>query len=923
MSNKQDRHLQRDQSGNASQPSSVTPESVDNRALRALLGAFVQAVWETDAEGRVVADSPSWRAYTGQSVEEWLGYGWVMAVHPDDREYAERQWREIVANEEKLDAEFRLKGPDGGWHWTNVRAAPVRDDQGQIIKWFGVNIDISENKQALQELDRQHALLEGIYNSLPVLLVQWDDHLHKFTLNRHTENVLGWTTQDANEGDFMEKAYPDKTYRTVVTSFMQCLEPYWREWYTTAKNGSAIPIEWTNVRITDELSVGIGVDLRERKKVEQALRESEQRLQAILEQLPAGVGMINTQGEFILANSQMRHFAPHLIPSQDHEHQGRWQPCDKNGEPLPTEQWPGVQALAGETVSPGIEMRFTDPSGQVYWFEVSMAPFRDSDMRISGAVAVLQDITQSKTIEQTLQENEQRQRIAAEAAGLGLFEWQMDKDVLIWSNDRIYEILGISLRDDPVNMQILYSFMHPEDVDGFQKTLTESKNSKKVFHAQTRIRKISVERWFWIEFYGRFFYDEPNHPTRLVGTVADITDRIRAEREIREAKDELEIRVHERTLELQQQTQQLQRLAQELVAAEHRERKRLAAVLHDELQQDLVALRMNLQQTLSHSLHSNHSATLKKCLELADNAIDSSRNLTQHLRPPVLYENGLLAAIRWLAKDMSDRHDLLIEIETTHCRSRISESIRAMMFDSVRELLFNIVKHAETKKAMIRCYEDPDHFSITVQDEGKGFDPKTMVSPKQKPGGLGLFSIRERMLVIGGKMHIDSAPGNGSRITLEWPKKLDEDFRESVLEDFPSPRPLAPTRDTLHTLPHVLVVDDSALIRQGLVMLLKNNPDIHIVGEASDGVKALSVVEKSQPDVILMDVNLPNLNGIQVTRLICKLYSRIKVIGLSVQDDPATRQSMLEAGAAGFISKSASTQDLIDTILNVYHGKRL
>ena len=115
---------------------------------RLLIGSWAQAVWETDADGVVVADSPSWRAYTGQTPEEWLGYGWLNAIHPDDRAYAERQWREAVQVRGLVNAEFRLRAPDGGWRWTNVRAAPVLDASGRVGKWAGMNIDIDARRRA-------------------------------------------------------------------------------------------------------------------------------------------------------------------------------------------------------------------------------------------------------------------------------------------------------------------------------------------------------------------------------------------------------------------------------------------------------------------------------------------------------------------------------------------------------------------------------------------------------------------------------------------------------------------------------------------------------------------------------------------------------------------------------------------------------
>lgn len=131
---------------------------------RILIGSWAQAVWETDAAGVVVTDSPSWRAYTGQTLDEWLGYGWLDAIHPDDRAYAERQWREAIAVRGLVNAEFRLRAPDGGWRWTNVRAVPVLDESGIVEKWAGMNIDIDDRKRAEQVLrdseERQAFLLK-------------------------------------------------------------------------------------------------------------------------------------------------------------------------------------------------------------------------------------------------------------------------------------------------------------------------------------------------------------------------------------------------------------------------------------------------------------------------------------------------------------------------------------------------------------------------------------------------------------------------------------------------------------------------------------------------------------------------------------------------------------------------------------------
>jgi PAS domain S-box-containing protein len=128
-------------------------------------------VWETGADGVVEADSPGWRALTGQTLEEWSGYGWLDAVHPEDRADAERRWRDAVANRTLLDAEFRLRTPAGEWQWTNLRAVPLQlGDDGSVRKWLGMNIDINERKQV--ERDKEllaRELSHRVKNTLAVV----------------------------------------------------------------------------------------------------------------------------------------------------------------------------------------------------------------------------------------------------------------------------------------------------------------------------------------------------------------------------------------------------------------------------------------------------------------------------------------------------------------------------------------------------------------------------------------------------------------------------------------------------------------------------------------------------------------------------------------------------------------------------------
>jgi PAS domain S-box-containing protein len=119
--------------------------------FRFLVEPSAQAVWETDPDGVMVADSPSWRAYTGQSCEESKGYGWMSSIHPDDREPAERLWREAVAARQNVNAELRVLDAKGGWRWTNLRAAPLLGPDGTVARWVGMCLDVHDRRTAGRE----------------------------------------------------------------------------------------------------------------------------------------------------------------------------------------------------------------------------------------------------------------------------------------------------------------------------------------------------------------------------------------------------------------------------------------------------------------------------------------------------------------------------------------------------------------------------------------------------------------------------------------------------------------------------------------------------------------------------------------------------------------------------------------------------
>jgi len=404
--------------------------------------------------------------------------------------------------------------------------------------------------------------------------------------------------------------------------------------------------------------------------------------------------------------------------------------------------------------------------------------------------------------------------------------------------------------------------------------------------------------------------------TCWVGVNLDITERKKGEEELRRSKEELEERVRERTAALSDRAHQLRALAGDLTLTEQRERRRLAKVLHDHLQQLLVAAKYRVAILGRTSDELLQQAT-REVAELLNESIAASRSLTTELSPPILHEAGLNDGLEWLARRMTDKQGLFVELTLEEPSPPLAEDVKILLFESVRELLFNAVKHSRTRTAAVSSRLVDGQLQVLVSDQGAGFDPKAVPPAGEAGGGFGLFSIRERLALIGGGLEIDSAPGQGSRFLLTAPLARSEVVTPPVevvapLSDAAEPLQIEPPGRCARI--RVMLADDHAVVRQGLAQLLANEPDIEVVGAAADGQEAIELAARLLPDVILMDNNMPKLDGAEATQAICRDFPGIRVIGLSMFEEADRDQAMREAGAVDYLTKSAPTEHLVGAI---------
>ena len=506
----------------------------------------------------------------------------------------------------------------------------------------------------------------------------------------------------------------------------------------------------------------------------------------------------------------------------------------------------------------------------------------------------------------------------------------------VYINRRVTTMLGYGIEAfQSLPGDLTDSLVHPDDLQTTREWYArfDAAGEREVREIETRLRHADGS-YRWTLARATAFERAPDGRVRqIIGVSSDITERKQQEEELRRLTDELESRVEERTVELVQSQDRLRALAMELNLAEQRERKRLAGELHDYLAQLLVLGCLKLGQVRRAGLPSKAEETVKETEEVLTKALDYSRTLMAELSPPIVQEHGLLAGLKWLGEQMQ-RHGLMVKVEVGNASEvSLANDCAMLLFQSVRELLMNALKHASCQKVVIRLQEDERRLCIEVRDDGIGFDLaaagsfSTAMSSK-----FGLFSIRERMTALGGHFDLHSAPGGGTTATLVLPLSNASAAKSGMRNEelgIPGKGTEVRNQPSDHStfqqdakLIRVLLVDDHAMVRQGLRTVLGSYPDLDVVGEAWNGKEAVAFAERLQPSIIVMDINMPKMNGIDATAEITSRYPDIAVIGLSVQAGGANVEAMRQAGAAMLLTKEAAVDELYQAIREALKEKR-
>jgi PAS domain S-box-containing protein len=358
-----------------------------------------------------------------------------------------------------------------------------------------------------------------------------------------------------------------------------------------------------------------------------------------------------------------------------------------------------------------------------------------------------QEIRDRKRKEEALRASEEKYSSLVKNSLTGIYIDQDGK--IVFANKRFAEIYRYS--DEELLGMETWRLVHPDDralTDGIRTERLKGKDAPSEYEARG-LTKDGENIWIArrnarIEYQGR---------PAILGNVVNITEGKRAEEKL--------TRYHKR----------LRSMASKLSLAEEGERRRISTEVHDNVGQNLAFTRIKLGNLLESVTSPDHRAAVNEISELVDETIQDTRSLISELSSPVLYELGFVPAVQWLTQQTSKRHSIPTDFEDDGQPKPLSDDVRVLLFQAVRELLANVIRHSQAQKAKVTVERNEDQIQVNVRDDGIGFDPAKVGPGMDEKGAFGLFSIRERLEPLGGQMKVASKLGQGTQVTLMGPLK--------------------------------------------------------------------------------------------------------------------------------------------------------
>ncbi|MCB0168777.1 MAG: PAS domain S-box protein, partial [Anaerolineae bacterium] len=503
---------------------------------------------------------------------------------------------------------------------------------------------------------------------------------------------------------------------------------------------------------------GVAQDITNHKSFEEKLLNERDLLRTLVDHLPDDIYVKDTQSRYLLVNEPLRR---QLGAATAQDVLGK---TDFDFKALKSAQrsFEDEQALlqSGQPLVSHIEPLTDQINGNQKWVLTTKIPMRDARGQVIGLVGMSRDITHLKMAEEALRRGRDFAEGIIDTAQVIILVLGA-KGHIVRFNHYLEEISGYTL-DEVQGKNWFTTFIPPEEW-----ARTRSLFSQAINDVQTQgvISPIVTKRGEIreIEWYDKTLKDHNNNTIGLLAIGQDITDRRRFEKERNELFEAV-----------RKQGEQLKALTQQLSKTQEVERKALTRELHDQIGQNLTALDLNLNiiqtQLAINSGQANEIiwSRIKDSLEIISQTGDRIRDVMTHLRPQILDDFGLIAALRWYTDSFASRVDFSVRLQAEELNLKLAAPVEDTLFRISQEALTNAAKHAQPDLVTLSISSYNDMVYLIISDDGLGFELANQATPTEKRH-WGLITMAERAEAIGGYCRVESQPGKGTRVIVEVP----------------------------------------------------------------------------------------------------------------------------------------------------------
>lgn len=720
--------------------------------FRELAELLPQTVFEIDTEGRF--------RFANRSACESFGYGQghltTLTVFQlfvaDDHETLRQDLLDNLTGTAIADHVYTALRGDGTTFPVLLYTAPIIKD-GVPAGLRGIALDITECQHAERALQESKAKLESVFESSPDAIIVVDTKGTIEDCNQAALEILGLASKEEilthSPSEFAAPGHVVTVQDTLTrASYSGSIKNV--ELTLLRRPDSMFVSEISASVMTDATGVPLGVvviatDITERKRAEELIRSERDRAQRYLDVAGVMFVALDREGKISLVNQRACEI---LGYRQEALLRADWfDTC------LPARQRTEIRQIFADIMGgrlgthERVENVVLCRDGQERLIAWHNTMLRDDSGAIQGTLSSGEDITERRRIQRLLQDREELLRETGRIAKIG--GWEFDAQSLqgTWTDEvaRIHDLES----DAETNVQIGLSLYRGPSRQTLEAAIADAVARGKSYDLELELTTAKGNHK-WVRTIGHPVKDG-DRVVKVRGSCQDITDRKEAQ---------------ERLLAYQAK---LKSLASELSLAEERERRRIAADLHDHACQSLALSKMKLQAALDKSLPVD-GHTLRQVCDGLNQTIENVRELTFDLSSPTLYKFGLEAALEELLRDkLKAEHRIRYHFSDDKRPKPLTPDVRVLLFQSVRELLINVIKHARAGEVRLDIRRENDSIRVTVTDDGVGFDADRIASSASRSRSVGLFNVQERLDYIGGRLEMDSQPGHGSRFALIAP----------------------------------------------------------------------------------------------------------------------------------------------------------